>query len=147
MNVTQKRQMDRRLVGLILLAVVMAAGHHIDHLIRGNAVGWPVTPEVNAFTASLVIYPLIVGGLLLYRIGVVGPGFWTFLSSGGAIFLTAIHFGPFAVEPPAAILDHYDSPVVGWMALLWLIGLVGVLVASSVYEVRLWRGGHSGSAS
>ena len=24
------------------------AGHHLDHLIRHNAVGWPLTDQVNA---------------------------------------------------------------------------------------------------
>jgi hypothetical protein len=35
---------------LTWLALVLSLGHHLDHLIRGNAVGWPVTGEVNAFT-------------------------------------------------------------------------------------------------
>jgi hypothetical protein len=64
------------------LALVMSLGHHLDHLIRGNAVGWPVTEEVNAFTASLVVYPIIATGLLAYRAGRVGPGFWALVSSG-----------------------------------------------------------------
>jgi hypothetical protein len=53
----------------------MSLGHHLDHLIRGNAVGWPVTEEVNAFTASLVVYPIIIIGLLLYRSW--SPGGWS----------------------------------------------------------------------
>jgi hypothetical protein len=130
---------DRRLTNLIYLAAFLSAGHHIDHLIRGNAVGWPVTPEVNAFTASLVIYPILVGGLLLYRAGRVGPGFWILVSSGGAAFLGGIHFGPFAVEPPSAIIDHYDSPLAGWFAFAWLVVFISVLVVSSAYEFILWR--------
>jgi hypothetical protein len=60
---------ERRLYILIALAVVMCVGHHIDHVIRGNNVGWPIDSEVNAFTFSLLIYPLILVGLLLYRAG------------------------------------------------------------------------------
>src|SRR5919106_3010839 len=78
--------------------------HHVDHAIRGNAIGWPLNGEVNAFTMSLAIYPIIVTGLLLYRAGRVGPGFWAFISGGGALFVAAVHFGPFAVEPPGHIL-------------------------------------------
>jgi hypothetical protein len=58
------------------LAVALSLGHHLDHLIRGNAVGWPLTDQVNAFTISLVVYPVIATGLLAYRAGRVGPGFW-----------------------------------------------------------------------
>jgi hypothetical protein len=36
---------------LTSLAAGMSLGHHLDHLIRQNAVGWPVTDEVNAFGA------------------------------------------------------------------------------------------------
>jgi hypothetical protein len=61
---------------LTWLATALSLGHHLDHLIRGNAVGWPVNDQVNAFTASLGIYPIIATGLLLYRAGRVGPGFW-----------------------------------------------------------------------
>jgi hypothetical protein len=42
-------------------------GHDVDHAIRHNAVGWPPTDEVDAFTASLVGYPVTTTGLLLYR--------------------------------------------------------------------------------
>jgi hypothetical protein len=56
---------------LTYLAAALSFGHHIDHVIRHNAVGWPLTDHVNAFTLSLVIYPIIVTGLLLYRAGLV----------------------------------------------------------------------------
>ncbi|GAA1750513.1 hypothetical protein [Kocuria aegyptia] len=65
---------NRRLYELILIALVLAVGHHLDHIIRGNHVGWPLTAEVNAFTFSLIIYPLILTGLALSRAGVIGPG-------------------------------------------------------------------------
>jgi hypothetical protein len=32
---------------------------------RHNAVGWPLTAEVNAFSMSLIIYPIIITGLVL----------------------------------------------------------------------------------
>ncbi len=122
---------DRRLYRLIYLAAFLSAGHHIDRLIRGNAVGWPLTSNLNGFTASLVIYPIVLTGLALYRAGRVGPGFWILVSGGGALFVGAAHFGPFALEPPPAIIDHYDSPILGWLAFAWLIAFIGVLVVSS----------------
>ncbi len=130
--------LNRRLYALIVLALVLAAGHHLDHIIRGNHVGWPVTGEVNAFTFSLIIYPLILTGLIFSRAGVIGTGAWVFLSGGGAIFLTVIHFGPWAIEPPGDIIGLYDSPLIGWLAFGWLLALVGVLIGTTIYEVRLW---------
>ena len=129
---------DRTLYALIYLAAILTIGHHVDHIVRGNHVGWPITPEVNAFTYSLGIYPAIVIGLLLYRSHRVGPGFWIFLSGGGALFLGAIHFGPFALEPPGDIIGLYDSPILGWLAFGWLVLLISVLVVSTIYEARLW---------
>jgi hypothetical protein len=130
---------DRVLYGLIALAVVLSLGHHIDHVIRGNNVGWPVEPEVNAFTYSLAIYPLILSGLILHRAGRVGPGFWAFLSGGGALFLAVIHFAPEAIEPPSEIVDPYDVAAFGWLAFAWLVVFVGVLVFTFAYELRLRR--------
>ena len=116
---------DRVLYRLTWLALALSLGHHLDHLIRGNAVGWPVTDEVNAFTASLIVYPIIATGLLLYRAGRVGPGFWALVSGGGAVFVSAVHFGPAAVEPPELILDHYDAPHPGLAGLRLAGGVRG----------------------
>jgi hypothetical protein len=123
---------------LTWLAAAMSLGHHLDHLIRDNAVGWPVTDQVNAFTGSLVVYPVIAAGLLAYRAGRVGPGFWALVSGGGAVFVGAVHFGPAAVEPPELILGAYDPPVLGWLAFAWLVAFVAVLAVTCVYETRLW---------
>src|SRR4029450_3168032 len=60
----EDRMHSRVLYRLTFLAAGLSLGHHLDHLIRGNAVGWPVTDQVNAFTASLVVYPIIIAGLL-----------------------------------------------------------------------------------
>jgi hypothetical protein len=134
--------MERRvLYRLTWLALVMSLGHHLDHLVRGNAVGWPVAGEVNAFTASLVVYPIIATGLLLYHRGRVGPGFWALVSGGGAVFVSVVHFGPAAVEPPELILDHYDPPVLGWLAFGWLVAFVAVLAITCMYETRMWAQG------
>jgi hypothetical protein len=128
----------RTLYQLTWLAVALSLGHHLDHLIRGNAVGWPVTDQVNAFTFSLVVYPIIAAGLLAYRAGRVGPGFWALVSGGGAAFVSAVHFGPAAVEPPALLLDPYHPPVLGWVAFGWLVTFVAVLAVTCLYETRLW---------
>ena len=129
---------NRILYGLIFLAMFLSLGHHIDHVIRGNNVGWPLTAEVNPFAYSLGIYPLIILGLYLYASGRVGRGFWALLSGSGALFVAAIHFGPAAVEPPADIINLYEPPIVGWLAFLWLVVFVMVLVGTCIYELRSW---------
>lgn len=123
---------------LTCLAAVMSLGHHLDHVVRGNHVGWPLTAHATPFTYSLVVYPLILLGLVLYRAGRVGPGFWALLSGGGALFVGAIHFGPGAIEPPADIIELYEPRVLGWLAFAWLLIFVAVLVVSFAYETRLW---------
>ena len=128
----------RTLYRLTWLAAALSLGHHLDHVIRHNAVGWPLDGEVNAFTLSLVVYPVIATGLLLYRAGRVGPGFWALVSGGGAVFVSAVHFGPAAVEPPELILGGYGPAVLGWLAFAWLVTFVAVLAITSVYETRVW---------
>lgn len=59
---------------------------------------------------------------------------WLFLSGGGGLFVAAIHFGPWAVEPPADIIDLYNPGILGWIAFAWLIGFVAVLLVTSRYE-------------
>ena len=139
---------NRTLYGLIFLAMFMSLGHHIDHIIRDNNVGWPLTAELNPFTYSLGIYPLILLGLYLYASGRVGAGFWAILSGSGAIFLAAIHFGPAAVEPPAEIINLYEPRIIGWLAFGWLVVFIVVLVATCTYELRSWvRGRKARSAN
>jgi hypothetical protein len=134
----EKAGTDRKLYLLTYLALFLALGHHVDHVIRGNNVGWPVNSEINAFTFSLAIYPIILVGLYLYRRQKVGPGFWVFLSAGGALFLSFIHFAPGAIEPPSEIIDVYYSRAAGLFAFGWLLLLIAVLMATSVYEGALW---------
>ena len=129
---------SRALYRLTYLAAALSLGHHLDHVIRHNAVGWPLTDQVNAFTLSLVVYPVIATGLLLYRAGRVGPGFWALVSGGGAVFVSAVHFGPSAVEPPELILGGYGLSILGWLAFAWLVTFVAVLAITSLYETRLW---------
>ena len=124
--------------GLAYLVAFMSLGHHIDHAIRGNHVGWPLTAEVNAFTYSLGVYPLIFLGLYLYGSGRVRQGYWALLTGSGALFVAAIHFGPTALEPPADIINMYEPRIVGWLAFAWLVVLVAVLVVTSVYAGYSW---------
>lgn len=59
---------------LTALAVAMSLGHHLDHLIRHHAVGWPLTDQVHAFTVSLVVCPVIATACWATEPARVGPG-------------------------------------------------------------------------
>ena len=52
--------------------------------------------------------------------------------------MAAIHFGPTAVELPADIINLYEVRIVGWLAFLWLVVFVVVLVVTCLYELRSW---------
>jgi hypothetical protein len=46
---TEEPRHDRIRYRLTWLAAALSLGHHLDHLIRGNAVGWHLTEKVNTF--------------------------------------------------------------------------------------------------
>jgi hypothetical protein len=48
---------DRILYRLTWLAAALSLGHHLDHLIRGDAVGWPLTEDVNALVIAMTDQP------------------------------------------------------------------------------------------
>jgi pilus assembly protein TadC len=128
--------MTRTLYRLIYLAVALSLVHHVDHVLRG-VTGWPLTGEVNPFTYSLLIYPVIAVGLVLSRRGLLGPLAWAAFSAGGAVFLTVVHVGPVAGDAVTAIPHQHGSPVTGALAIALLAALVAVLLTTFVYEVRL----------
>jgi len=67
-----------RLFAVAFATTIFGVLHHIDHVVRGNHVGWPISNEVTPFSYSLLIYVLIVPGLgLLPRVS-YGPaiGSW-----------------------------------------------------------------------
>lgn len=130
---------NHRLLGLIVLSTVFGLGHHVDHVIRGNHIGWPVTAQVNPFTYSLVIYPVILIGLYLTWRDRVGARYWFGVALLGLAMLGGIHFGPWAIEPPHDIISPYRSTVFGYLAFAWLFGLLGTLLVTAVYAARQWR--------
>jgi len=49
----------------VLVVGVLVLVHQVDHLLRGDVSGWPFAGEVTWFTASLLLYPALLAGLLL----------------------------------------------------------------------------------
>ena len=129
--------MSRRLWALAALATLLALGHHLDHVLRGNT-GWPLDSEVNPFTFSLLVYPAIAVGVVLTLRRVVGPRFWAVLAGGGALFVLAVHLaagGDFV----AAIPDAYASPTLGMLAAGELVLFIVVLIVTAASELRASR--------
>ncbi len=124
---------------LIYLAAIFSLGHHVDHAVRGNHIGWPLSDSVTPFTYSLAVYPLIILGLYLSLTQKVGAGYWMLLSGSGVLFLSAVHFGPMALEPPGDIANQYDTPLLGWGALAWLLTFIAVLAIMFVHETQQWH--------
>jgi hypothetical protein len=100
-------------------ALLLAAAHHLDHVLRGSHVGWPVTADVNTFTYTLAIYPLIALGFLLRS-----ARYWLTVAIGGIVMLSAVHV---AIERPPEILGGYANPLAGLIAFGVLIALIVVL--------------------
>lgn len=125
---------------LVYGATVLSLGHHLDHVIRGNHTGWPLTDQVTPFTYSLGVYPLILLGLCLSTTSKAGRRYWMLLSGAGALFLAATHLGPSAVEPPGDIINQYPNPLVGRLAFAWLLCLLLILVVMFAHHTHhLWH--------
>lgn len=121
------------------VATLLGLAHHLDHVIRGNHVGWPITPDVNPFTYSLAIYPLVVLGFTLSLTGRGGARYWTVVMTLGAGMLAFFHLSPWAVEPPGDVILPYANPVFGYVAFAVLLALILVVAGGALYSFRLWR--------
>ncbi|MEF8841293.1 MAG: hypothetical protein V5A62_06650 [Haloarculaceae archaeon] len=131
----------------VVLPTVLGAAHHIDHVVRGNHVGWPLTPEVNPFTYSLAIYPLLAISLYLTVTDRVDAGYWAWFLALSAGMLAYFHISPWAVEPPQDVMVPYEDPLVGYLAFGVLLALIGSVVVGSTYAAVLWYCGRSEARS
>ena len=125
----------------VAIPTLLGVAHHVDHVVRGNHVGWPLTPEVNPFTYSLAIYPLIAISLYLTLTERVDARYWAGFFAFSAGMLAYFHVSPWAVEPPADVIVPYENPLVGYLAFGVLLALIGSVVAGSVYAAVLWYRG------
>ena len=123
---------------LFALATLLGLAHHIDHVIRGNHVGWPITPHVNPFTYSLAIYPLVVTGFVGSLTGRTGERYWSIVMLVGGGMLVFFHLSPWAVEPPGDVILPYANPLFGYVAFAVLLALIGVVFAGAAYSLALW---------
>jgi hypothetical protein len=120
--------------------LALGFGHHVEHLIRG-VYGWPFNSEVNPFTISLVVYPIVLLGFELTRRGKVGAPFWAVVTLASALAIGIIHLTPFGPEPPGSLFDEYESALAASIALAIVLAAVVVLITAAAYATRLWASG------
>lgn len=135
---TTEADLTRTFYVFVLVPTVLGAAHHIDHIVRGNHVGWPLTPEVNPFTYSLAIYPLLAISLYLTLTRRVEAGYWAGFFAASAGMLAYFHISPWAVEPPQDVIVPYADPVAGYLAFGILLALIASVAIGSVYAAVLW---------
>jgi len=135
---TTDTSLTRAFYVFVLVPTVLGAAHHIDHIIRGNHVGWPLTPHVNPFTYSLAIYPLLAISLYLTLTKRVEARYWAGFFAFSAGMLAYFHVSPWAVEPPQDVMIPYSNPVVGYVAFGIVLALIASVVVGSIYGVVLW---------
>jgi hypothetical protein len=127
----------RGLLALGCVVTVLAALHHVDHVVRGNHSGWPFQEAVTPFTFSLLIYALLLPGIYMNLRGRVAARWWLFVALVGLALVFSVHFvGAEREAPVRDIYAVYDSPVWGVLALVVLYGLVLGLVALVVTAFR-----------
>ena len=119
---------------LVIIITILSVAHHVDHVLRG-VTGWPFESGFNAFSGSLFVYPVIVLGVVLSRRGRVGSRFWIGLGGGGAMFVLAVHVGPWAGDDVTQFLDQYGSTMAGILALALLAAFFVALVTHVIHEL------------
>ncbi|MEF8814416.1 MAG: hypothetical protein V5A55_11440 [Halovenus sp.] len=135
---TKNTSLTRAFYVFVLVPTLLGAAHHIDHIIRGNHVGWPITPHVNPFTYSLAIYPLLAISLYLTLTKRVKARYWAGFFAFSAGMLAYFHISPWAVEPPQDVMVPYSNPVLGYLAFGIVLALIASVIVGSLYGVLLW---------
>jgi hypothetical protein len=130
---TTRTAVTRGVYLFVAVATLLGLAHHIDHIVRGNHVGWPVTSQVNPFTYSLAIYPLILVGLYLTLSGRAGNRYWAGFFAFSTAMLAYFHVSPWAIEPPADVILPYDDPTLGYLAFAVLLALIAAVSLGSLY--------------
>ena len=103
-----------------------------------SAIGWPLTSQVNPFTFSLILYPLLLGGIVLTLRGRVWAGYWLGVALFAFALVTTVHFRP---SPGAESLDQvygpWNNPILGGIAVAIVFALEFSLVWLLVAAVRV----------
>ena len=96
---------------LALLGTLFGVLHHLDHVARGNHVGWPVVPAVTPFTLSLLVYPFLIGGAYATARGRRVAWYWLVVALAIFALVAFVHFHPAPEgEQPKDLYLPYAEP-------------------------------------
>ena len=110
---------DKKLIILVVTAIVLNLGHVIDHVARGD-LPLPLGEKSVPFIAFVLVTNAILGfGLYFYVTGKIGPLFWAIFGALGIAIGWLGHFSPFTEQTPQYICRAYTSPIVGGLADRW----------------------------
>ena len=138
---TGNRTVTRGVYLIAAVSTLLGIGHHVDHIVRGNHVGWPITSQVNPFTYSLAIYPLVAVGLYLTVTDRAGNRYWAGFFAFSAAMLAYFHVSPWAIEPPADVILPYADPAAGYLAFAVLLALIASVCLGSLVAAAAWYRG------
>ena len=128
-----------RLLQLLALIAILNVLHLLDHIVRGDF-HWPIDEQSVSF---IVVATIILGGMglgvQLYRIGRVGPRFWTIMGILGLGLGWLSHFSPMTDQPVSVIYEGYATPWAGALAVGCLFLLLGTVLGATVYAGYLWK--------
>lgn len=156
----------RRLLIAAICVTSLGLIHHVDHVIRGNHIGWPFSPAVTPFTFSLLVYPFLLIGIYLTARGRAWAGYWLAVALPILALVVFVHLVPHTgyeapsdlyvpyTDPLAYIqmgtapsrvvffrdvYPRYASPVWGFLALTVMVSLVIALLALIITALRVRR--------
>lgn len=159
-------QLRRSLLIAATCVTVFGAIHHIDHIVRGNHIGWPFSTTATPFTFSLLVYPALLVGIYLTRRGRAWAGYWLTVALPMLALVVFVHLIPHTgYEAPADLYVPYAdpqayialgtapsriaffrdvyppfaSPVWGFLAVAIMVSLVHALVALIIGAIRVRR--------
>jgi hypothetical protein len=123
-----------------LVTTALGLLHHVDHVLRVNHSGWPFTADVNAFTYSLAVYPLIA--VLLWARGkerfrvVLAFLLFLFPTLSHVLIETPVtQYRTWALRPDVNMLG-VSSPVLGVAAVVITVSLSAAALVTFVAFLR-----------
>jgi len=127
---------------LTLVVILIALLHHTDHVLRVDHSGWPFTDRVNPFTYSLMVYPAVLGLLIIRNY----PKTRVVLTLLLFLFPTLAHI--FIETPmdqfstwqnPLVNMLNIESPMAGYTAATITITLSTLSLVAVFAYLREWR--------
>jgi hypothetical protein len=110
--------------------------HHLEHVLR-DSVGWPLSPDINPFTFSLLIYVFVLPGLYLTYRGRLWAGYWLVIALASVALVVPVHVGPVADDSLEHIHSVYVQPLAFFVALAILVSLFVSLVLLALTAIRV----------